>query len=59
MNLKLQFLSQKEGLEVSHCNLITCRMQLIKVFGINFLNIYAPSGTQGQRARRELFINDL
>ena len=39
--------------------LVTCQVQEVKFGHQAFLNIYAPSGSQGRRARSELFTRDL
>ena len=46
-------------LEVEVTNLVPCRLQLIKVFNEQFVNVYCHSGTQGQRGRKILFGEDL
>ena len=40
-------------------NLISCRIQGLKIMGMHFLNIYGFPGTQGQRGRKILFGEDL
>ena len=49
----------KDNLECKVTNIKTCRLQCLDISGIKFVNIYAPSGTQGQRGRRDLFGVDL
>ena len=44
------------SLEVSVTNLVPNRIQTLSLGNYNFINIYAPSGTQGQRARKQLFM---
>ena len=47
------------SLDAEVTNLVTCRIQLLRLNHTCFLNIYAPSGTQGQKGRRDLFLNDI
>ena len=40
-------------------NVVECRAQSLKLGPYNFLNIYAPSGSQHKQARREFFGQDI
>ena len=50
----------RKGLDIVVTNIVKLRLQLIQspIYG-NFINIYAPSGTQGERGRRVLFSQHL
>ena len=50
----------KKDIAVVVVNIVVLRLQLVKsdVYG-NFVNIYAPTGNQGERGRRNLFTQDL
>ena len=39
--------------------LVSCQLQEIKIGPQSFLNVYAPSGSQGKRARAELFTQEI
>ena len=45
----------RSHLNVEVSNIVSCRAQILKFNDLAFINIYAPSGTQNQRARRQLF----
>ena len=47
------------GVNVEVTNLVPCRIQVVKCLGEQFVNVYGQPGTQGQRARRILFGEDL
>ena len=50
----------KANLPVSNVySVVECRTQLLKLGDYNFVNIYAPSGTQNKQARRTLFGQDI
>ena len=50
----------RKDIEVIVVNVIPLRLQLIKsVIHGNFVNIYAPTGSQGTQQRRKLFTQDL
>ena len=50
----------RAGLEVLVTNVVPLRLQHITCKGHgSFLNIYAPTGSQGVRGRRNLFLNDI
>ena len=48
-----------KSLDVVVSSIVLCRIQSLDYDNIKFINVYAPSGTQGQRARRRLFSQDL
>ena len=50
----------KKGSDAVVVNVVPLRLQLLKsnVYG-NFINIYAPTGNQGEQARRHLFTTEL
>ena len=43
------------SLQVVVNNILSCRLQTLNYADVKYINVYAPSGTQKQRARRELF----
>ena len=49
----------EEGKEAEVCNIIKCRMQVVKWGEEKFINVYGPSGTHGQKGRRILYGQDL
>ena len=49
----------RSDIQVEVVNLITCRIQCLRVWGECFLNVYGFPGTQGQRARKILFGEEL
>ena len=50
----------REGLSVVVTNVVSLRVQLVQSLCLgNFINVYRPTGKQGDQARRILFSHDL
>ena len=49
----------KAGLSVEVVNIVSCRIQILKTEGTQFVNVYGHPGTQGQRSWKHLFRDDL
>ena len=46
-------------LTVDITNIVICRVQLLKIWDLQFLNVYGYPGTQGQKARKILFRDEI
>ena len=46
-------------IEVNVVNLVPCQIQCLRVWEESFINVYGFPGSQGERARRSLFGEDL
>ena len=49
----------RADMQVTVNNLISCRIQSLQFNNFRFINVYAQSGSQGQRSRKNLFGVDL
>ena len=49
----------RSNLQVIVTNVVNCRVQTARLGDLHFVNVYAPSGTQGTRARKTMFGVDL